>query len=440
MTDLTRKEPIFDLSEYEVGNRVSRDWLNAVPSTVAQRRVVLQNLLSCSGATREQLEVALRTPKFDKVKLTSRFIVHLEKPIHGARKDKPCAKSTIQHSLSFLMTYYRYIDTNFDSKKFLKENFPVYAGKASRLIVNRARALTRSQVRATLVSAKTPKYKAMIEIFVSTGARIEEVLALKIGNLKLDLLPAIVSFETQDSTTKTHTRESFLSQEAVGIVRNYLRTLPLNEQGSGNWLFPTEEKRKISGKLRVETFGSKSGHQEAPSARHGITEAFNNAGDEELRKTSVNGRRAFHPHTFRSTFLAIARASGYSEDYAKQLCGHDIGTEASYIVNEEMAKMWLDKCESAFTFLSGSDAETEQRIQKIERDNRFLAQVLRVRMEDANKTKTVAKELEDLKALADRLGVPFEELYKYVKGRIVEFSKQEMEALEDKSDKTGVEE
>jgi integrase len=410
-------KPKFDLTEFKLGSRTAKDWLNAVPSTANQRRLVLENLLACTGATREELESAIRQQDFDKVRLTKRLIEHLRKPVHGPKRNAPLAMSTIRQWLSLLISYLMFIDTKFDGKKFLKDNFPTYSGKTTRYVINKARALTRAQVRATLSAAKGPKYKAMIAILISTGARIGEVLALKVENLKLDKIPAIVSFETEDSTTKTHTRESFLSQEAAGLVRTYLELRPINAKSS-DWLFPTEEKRKVSGNLKRESFGSLSGHQEDFSARFAVYEAFKNTGDQELLKTVGKGQHAFRPHTFRSTFLAIARAAGYSEDYAKQLCGHDIGTESSYTVTEEMANMWLEKCESAFTFMSGGDAETDARIRRIERDNAFLAGVLRIKMKEENEQRKVAEAME-------QYGITIEDLKKF--GAMGKLGKQKTE-------------
>ena len=57
---------------------------------------------------------------------------------------------------------------------------------------------------------------------LSTGARIEEVLSLRVENLRFGETPAIVSFEGQDSATKIHTREAILSREAAELAKNYL--------------------------------------------------------------------------------------------------------------------------------------------------------------------------------------------------------------------------
>jgi len=86
----------------------------------------------------------------------------------------------------------------------------------------------------------------------------------------------------------------------------------------------------------------------------------------------------YHPHVLRSTSLEIAKSAGYPTDWAEYIVGHNLGTQESYLPNEDkMAEEWLKRCEKSFCFLhAGTDpadvqAEIKRRIEstKLEMDD-----------------------------------------------------------------------
>src|SRR5689334_22043310 len=54
---------------------------------------------------------------------------------------------------------------------------------------------------------------------------------------------------------------------------------------------------------------------------------------------------------------SIAKSTGFPDSYAEFLAGRSTGSKEHYFNEDEIARFWLEKCETAFCFLT---AKTEQ--------------------------------------------------------------------------------
>jgi len=413
--------------------RTEQDWIEANPSMTRTRRAVVKKCVEATGLSLEQLVNLLKNPKADRAKIARRFIEYLKKPVHNVGKNRPMADTTICIWLYCLVSWFKHLCPEWNgSSKFVKKNFPVYAKMKSHIPrENRAVALSREEVTGILHWAKGARFKAMFSIWISTGCRIQESVSLKLEDLRLDETPAIVSLNGPVSSTKNHNRESILSREAVSQIKAGLKEP--TPKGAA-LLFPSECKVDQHG-----TIGGRKGrcievhpgvehdkwrvltHQHQQSARYALYRALDHL---DLNKLGKYNRHRIHPHTFRATFLALARFAGFPEDYAKTLAGQDTGTQESYIVSDEVKKLWLYKCEGVFTFLK------QEVVQKTEL---LTPEALKQKEQIDSQKQQIDKLTAAVLGMAGRAGVPIDNLVKegVVKmGRLAKLSQRQLEELE----------
>lgn len=107
-----------------------------------------------------------------------------------------------------------------------KENLP-RSGSPRDTILSRE-VLTNEEIQKLIDNAGHLKYKAIIALLANTGARINEVLALKMKDIYIDPNgDVIVKFNQPNTRTKDHTKEAILTF-AREYIKVYLESIPYN--------------------------------------------------------------------------------------------------------------------------------------------------------------------------------------------------------------------
>lgn len=136
--------------------------------------------------------------------------------------DRNCSPETCNNRLSSLRTFIKYLASRDVKYLYLKsgaDNVP-----RRKTIKKKVTGLTRDAV-ATILAEPDQRTKAGIRdltfltVLYGTAARIDEILSMKIGNLRLDLAKPYVNIVGKGSKVRT----LYLLPKAVSHLRQYIR-------------------------------------------------------------------------------------------------------------------------------------------------------------------------------------------------------------------------
>ena len=269
-----------------------------------------------------------------------------------AMQDRGAAASTIFGHKFKLVKLFRYLKLGIDEDDLKQAVRPIDSSR-----VTDDKQPTREQIRNCILHGTT-KQKAMISFMVSTGARIGETVQVKLSDIEFDKKPVIVRFPARKTKT-ARKRYSFLSSECVDLLKAYTA----NRERKSEWLFdgwiPTEKRDNQKDKhlttssayLQIRSvFEHPSVNLIQPGARS----------DKNKTGPDFGAHQSYHPHVFRGTNLTITKSTGFPDSYAEFLVGHSTGSKEHYYNEDELGKLWLEKCEPSFCFLTTKTAEELQ--------------------------------------------------------------------------------
>ncbi len=383
-----QQTPNLEFLQLQVMSRTAKAWVETPSkmSSVRQRRDVIRNWVVGNGllsdvpdthsmSEEEKARVwktvfeaveggisKLRSGKLDIYKSINAMVLFMEK--------KGSSGTTISGHTHKIVKLYRYLKLPVDAED-LKET----VRKVDSVSVTDDRNLTRPEIRKTLIHGN-PKQKALVSFLVCTGARLGEAVQVRLRDIDFSKRPVVVYFPARKTKTKRK-RFSFISSECVELLTAHIKNEVIRMKSE--WLFPGW----VPGTTRT-TQADK--HISPSSAYLQIRNVFALAGlvppagqTKNKRAGSKTGAHLeYHPHVLRSTSLEIAKSAGYPTDWAEYIVGHNLGTQESYLPNEDkMAEEWLKRCEKSFCFLhAGTDpadvqAEIKRRIEstKLEMDD-----------------------------------------------------------------------
>jgi len=307
-----------DTSNGWVVSRTASDFLAQQASTKPLRTILLRALARTleeneDPAGFEKVAARIRARKLDPTIVGNKMIALLMKEEY--------APSTISYLRTLFGTYL----------KFLVPDIPEGLYKPTEVqatTLNDVVTFEREEVKALLEKANQ-KYKAFIGISVNGGARISEVINILVRNIDFTKRPVVVKIIA--TKTESRFRNNYLSGETAQFVQDWLKS---RDRPESEYLFPSPDDPTKA--------------QDSHTSRYAIYQIIKAAGLDRIE----NGRHIYHPHTFRSTFLGLAKANGLTESYAEQIAGHNVGVKKHYNAWPEIEKAWVEKdLDAVFTFL-----------------------------------------------------------------------------------------
>ncbi len=234
------------------------------------------------------------------------------------------APGTIFKYRSYLPRFLKFAGLQVDG-----DNFDVHVTKVRKMVQTERKIPAASQIKEIL-SDPDPRLQALIVLLVSTGARINEALQVRLSDISFDRKPTWVTFRAE--TTKTGMqRVAFLCSYATTVVSRYIQQAQLD----GGWLFPGTSK-----------------HLHPRVAYESIMRVLQNCGLDE--RSDVTGRFLVHPHSFRVLNLAIVKSARYPWDWAEHHVGHALGTGDSYLSDDVASNLWAKLVDHVMdSFLQG---------------------------------------------------------------------------------------
>lgn len=225
------------------------------------------------------------------------------------------------------------------------------------------RTPTPAEIRKLLLEADL-KMKAAVAVLASSGMRIGELCALRIGNIDFEKKPVQITIAAKNTKTK-EARVVRISEEAANLLKEYLgKRISDKEQ----WLLPHHENPN---------------QPYAKNALHNmIMRLIQKCG--LLDKLDPESKRyALHPHCLRKYFFTQLIASGIDRGIAEYFMGHKFGLDANYLrLNEELLDREYLKAADKFIFLgeisppqeinnalSQQNKELQERIKQLENEN-----------------------------------------------------------------------
>jgi len=191
------------------------------------------------------------------------------------------------------MTHHRIELDEFDLKRVKKVKPPMSP-------VKRKYDISHEEIRKILTHSHVT-LKSIILLLVSSGARIDEILTLTLKNIELHENYGIIYISRENTKTKKQ-RYSFISQEAVQILREYIR----------------KESKKDQDHLFDFTY---------ENANYMLNLALKNAGLDD-RDENTNTRKITF-HIFRAFFLSQLKLV-INPEIPKMLAGHEGSLSANY--------------------------------------------------------------------------------------------------------------
>ena len=172
---------------------------------------------------------------------------------------------------------------------------------------------TREELR-TLIMNSSRQTRALITLLNTSGLRIGEAAALRIGNLELTK-NRITVLSTRTKSRKT--RNVFFTDETASFIREYLGTRVNNKD---EWLFPDDREPQ----------------------NHASADALYMDVYRVLKKLGLLGRldpeskrNQLHPHSFRKYFFSKLIGAGVDRGIAEYFMGHNFGLDNAYLHMEE---------------------------------------------------------------------------------------------------------
>jgi len=247
----------------------------------------------------------------------------------NAMQARGAAASTIFGHKFKLVKLFRYLKLGVDEDDLKQAVRPIDSSR-----VTDDKQPTREQIRNCILHGTT-KQKAMISFMVSTGARIGETVQVRLSDIEFDKKPVIVRFPARKTKT-ARKRYSFLSSECVDLLKAYTAS----RERKSEWLFdgwiPTEKRNN-----------QKDKHLTTSSAYLQIRSVFEHPSVNLIPPGARSDNHKTGPD-FRGTNLTITKSTGFPDSYAEFLVGHSTGSKEHYYNEDELGKLWLEKCEPNF--------------------------------------------------------------------------------------------
>lgn len=296
-----------------------------------------------------QFAEKIKAGEFDVYKILKEWLVFLDK--FGYRP------KSIESRLAVVKGYLRHLGLKIyseDSKQYLR---------LPKNIRQREEPLTKAMILRILRHLPL-KLQTVVLVLTASGMRIGELVQLKLSDIDFTTNPTTIKLRGE--TTKTRqSRETFLTAEATGALKDYLTRYFGWVEGQQNlglkdtMIFGRtsmvksqkyiEKKTKVPQHLLVSSLLMK-------------TLSYYLEKSPELAEKNRNGRRIVHFHALRKFFrTTVGNVCG--RDYAEALIGHSFYMDTYYnLPSDERLKLYL----KAEPYLTISDySKVEQTIQDL---------------------------------------------------------------------------
>src|SRR5579883_1974821 len=162
--------------------------------------------------------IKFKSQELDVYTVLREFIISLDK--------KKYAPTSIRVLLAMVKGYLRYLGV-----KIYAEDCK-YTVKTPKVVKTREEPLTK-EILVRLLRNLTPKLQTVVLVAVASGMRIGEIVQLKISDVDFSYKPVRIKIRAE--TTKTReSRETFLTEEAVNSLKDYLRRFYDWKEGANN--------------------------------------------------------------------------------------------------------------------------------------------------------------------------------------------------------------
>jgi len=300
--------------------------------------------LSSRGTTLEETENKIRVNEIDVYKLLNDFVVFLD-----GKNLKP---RTINHWIAAVKGYLRYCGI-----KIYNEDFKQVV-RMPRKAKTKEIPLTK-EIIVKLLRNVSPKLQTIILVLVASGMRIGELVQLKLSDIDFTCNPTKISLRAE--TTKTRTsRETFLTSEATGALKDYLKRYHGWDANSSNLHL---QNKLIFGRTSVGTRLVKKEEEltikKCSNAQLLLQKALVRAVKKlpDLYLKNENGGNFIHFHAFRKFFrTTVGNVCG--RDFAEAIMGHTFYLDTYYQLTEEKKQEMYLKAEPNLTI---SDFKTVEK-------------------------------------------------------------------------------
>ena len=206
---------------------------------------------------------------------------------------------------------------------------------------------TREEIRTILLNSSR-KTRALVALLATSGLRVGEAAALRIGNLEV-LSNKITLMSSR--TKSRRTRVTFINDETAGFLREYLGS---RIDHKDEWVFPDEQDPKQ--------------HVSADALYMDVYRVLRKLG--LLKRLDPDSKRnQLHPHSFRKYFFSKLIGAGVNRGIAEHFMGHNFGLDNAYLhMDDDLLKKEYMKAADNFTFLQDRklDRESKERVDDLQ--------------------------------------------------------------------------
>ena len=294
----------------------------------------------------------IKSQEIDVYAVLREYVIHLDK--------KEYSPGSIRGFLAIVKGYLRYMGI-----KIYAEDCK-YTVKIPKSITTREEPLTK-EILVRLMRNLSPKIQTVVLVAIASGMRIGEIVQLRISDVDFSLKP--VKIRLRAETTKTReSRETFLTEEAVNSLKDYLRKFYGWKDGANNEHIKDQI---IFGRTSMVTVTRKVIKDKTHSTVNLMQKMLFHqiAKIPDLSRNNENGRKSIHFHAFRKYFRTVV-GNACGRDFAEAIIGHKFYLATYYNLSEAQKKELYLKAEP---YLTISDyTKIEQTIQDLTEKYRDL--------------------------------------------------------------------
>ncbi len=262
------------------------------------------------------------------------------------------APKTILTYVAAVKGLLRYEEINLDAYKFrAKVELP------PKTEISIDRIPTREEMR-TIVLNSDRKTRALISLLATSGLRIGEAAALRVGNVDFENCKVTL---LSSRTKSRRNRVTFITEETAGFLKEYLGRRVAKKE---DWIFLDERR-----------FNRKAG----PDALYmNVYRVLRKLGLKQ-RLDPDSKRNELHPHSFRKYFFSKLIGAGVDRGVAERLMGHNFGFDNAYLhMDEDRLRKEYEKALDDFTFLTDRKPirGQDERILSLEKQLQDLRQMI----------------------------------------------------------------
>lgn len=285
------------------------------------------------GIDEIKLVEKIKKDDLDPYVVLKEFVIFLDKNGYTSK--------SIQTRMASVKGYLRHLGI-----KIYSEDFK-YSVRLPKTIRQREEPITRAII-VRILKHLPPKLQTVVVILSASGMRIGELVQLKLSDIDFTTTPTMIKIRAETTKTK-QSRDTFLTEEATGMLKDYLKRYFEWVEGEINGHLKDKNifGRTSKVKSKIKNTRKQPTHLlESATLMKSLANYLEKV--PELNQKNPNGRKQIHFHALRKFFrTTVGNVCG--RDFAEAIIGHGFYMDTYYTLSTEDRRKLYQKAEPYLT-------------------------------------------------------------------------------------------